>query len=93
MTRRYDVRMTIVSQIARCPNGHKIGDELVVGRKTPGGLCMGAFSSLLPYITTLSCGGSFHWEKQEGSGTFCCPDPEVINTFHLQRVTSANNDE
>ncbi len=86
MARRYDVRITLVSQQGTCPNGHHPGDEWLVARTTPAGLCLGAFGSLLPYLTTLRFGGSFPWEKQEGAGTFCCPDPKVVNVFRLERI-------
>lgn len=86
MAKFHDVKITLVSQIAKCPNGHQVGDEFVVGRKTPGGICMGAFGALFPYITALRCGGSFPWEKTEGRGTFCCPDPNVLNVFRLERL-------
>jgi uncharacterized repeat protein (TIGR04076 family) len=86
MTKQYDVRITLKSQLRTCPAGHKVGDEFLVGRYTPGGICLGAFASLLPYITTLRYGGSFPWEEKPGAGTFCCPDPEVVNVFHLERV-------
>ena len=62
MADRYDVRITLVSQKKACPAGHRIGDEFLVQGTTPEGICMGAFSSLLPYITTLRFGGSFPWE-------------------------------
>jgi uncharacterized repeat protein (TIGR04076 family) len=52
---------------------------------------MGAFASLLPYITTLRFGGSFPWEKDPDSGTFCCPDPEVVNTFRLERIAAGRD--
>lgn len=84
--KRYDVRIELISQLKECPNGHKVGDTFVVGSKTPAGICLGAFGSLLPYITTLRCGGSFPWENEAGTGTFCCPDPEVVNVFRLVRV-------
>ncbi len=86
MADRYDVKITLVSQLKKCHNGHKVGDSFIAGRLTPGGLCMGAFCSLIPYITALRFGGSFPWEKQKGQGTFCCPDPEVLNIFHLERI-------
>jgi uncharacterized repeat protein (TIGR04076 family) len=47
---------------------------------------MGAFASLLPYITTLRFGGSFPWECDADRARFCCPDPEVCNVFELERV-------
>ncbi len=83
---RYDVRITLVEQTKKCHNGHKVGDEWVVERFTPAGMCMGAFSSLLPYITTLQFGGSFPWEKTEGAGLFACPDHRVCNVFRLERI-------
>ena len=86
MARAHEVEVTLVSQIAACPNGHQVGDRWRVGRLTPGGLCMGAFCSLLPYVTTLRFGGSFPWEKVDGEGSICCPDPNVQNVFHLKRV-------
>ena len=89
MNKYYDIKITLVSQLKKCPAGHKVGDEFFVRRKTPGGMCMGAFCSLVPYITTLRFGGSFFWEKNEGEGTFCCPDPKVVNTFHLQRIPAS----
>lgn len=86
MAKRYNVRITLLSQLKRCPAGHKVGDEFIVGRYTPGGMCMGAFGSLLPFITTLRYGGSFPWEKDPDSGIFCCPDPKVVNTFLVERI-------
>ena len=89
MAKRYDIKITLISQLKECPAGHKVGDEFVVGRYTPGGMCMGAFNSLLPYITTLRFGGSFPWEKDPDVATFCCPDPEVVNVFRLERILPA----
>jgi uncharacterized repeat protein (TIGR04076 family) len=92
MSRRYDVRITLTAQLEKCPNGHRVGDRWVVGRKTPAGLCLGAFNSLFPFITTLRYGGNFPWEE-EGEGTFCCPDPKVVNTFRLERLSGPEGQE
>jgi uncharacterized repeat protein (TIGR04076 family) len=86
MPKRYDIKITLVSQIKNCPAGHKVGDQWIIERYTPEGMCLGAFNSLLPFITTLRFGGSFPWEKIPDSGTFCCPDPEVVNTFRVERI-------
>jgi len=88
MAKRYNVKIKLVSQLKKCPAGHQVGDEFVVGRHTPGGICMGAFGSLMPFITALRFGGSFPWEKNPDEGTFCCPDPKVVNVFHLERIDS-----
>jgi uncharacterized repeat protein (TIGR04076 family) len=90
MAKRYDIKITLISQLKKCPAGHSVGDEFIIGRFTPEGMCMGAFASLLPFITTLRYGGSFPWEKNPDTGTFCCPDPEVVNVFHLERITKDN---
>jgi uncharacterized repeat protein (TIGR04076 family) len=66
--------------------GHKPGEKWLVGRTTPAGLCVGAFASLLPYLTTLKFGGSFPWEAREGEGTFSCPDHANANAFRLRRL-------
>ena len=86
MAKRYDVKITLISQLKNCPAGHKVGDTFEVGRYTPGGICMGAFGSLLPFVTTLRFGGSFPWEINPDEGTFCCPDPKVVNVFRIERI-------
>lgn len=89
MAKFYDIKITLVSQLKNCPAGHKVGDVFYVRRGTPEGMCMGAFGSLFQFISALRFGGSFFWEKEEGVGTFCCPDPEVVNTFRLERIESS----
>ena len=54
---------------------------------------MGALNSLMPFITALRFGGSFPWEKEEGVGIFCCPAPEVVNTFRLERIPRSEMEE
>jgi uncharacterized repeat protein (TIGR04076 family) len=92
MSRRHAVRITLVSQLKKCPNGHEVGDQWLIQRKTPAGMCLGAWNSLAPFITTLRFGGNFPWEK-DGEGTFCCPDPKVTNVFRLERVDEAAETE
>jgi uncharacterized repeat protein (TIGR04076 family) len=36
MEQRHVVRITLTSQLKKCPNGHEVGDEWVVAGKTPG---------------------------------------------------------
>ena len=78
MARRYDIRITLTSQLKKCPAGHKVGDEFVVGRHIPGGMCMGAFNALIPFIMTLRFGGSFPWEKDPDSGHLGCHIEAII---------------
>lgn len=86
MSTYHDVVITLVSQDRKCHAGHKVGDQFRAGRFAPPDLCMGALSSLMPYIMTLRFGGSFPWEEREGEGTMACPDHLVRNVFHLKRV-------
>ena len=81
-----NVRIKILNQKGTCAAGHKVGDEWVVGEKTPGGLCLFAFSALLPTITPLMFGSSFPWESEPGMTTTACPDPDNPVVFELRRV-------
>ncbi len=85
MASRRAVRITLESQLKRCPNGHAVGDAWIVDGKTPAGMCLSAFQSLAPFLMTLRFGGEFPWEEA-GEITVCCPDPQVVNVFRLERV-------
>jgi len=37
MAESYKVRIKVISQKGSCEAGHKVGDEWLVGEKTPGG--------------------------------------------------------
>jgi len=86
MSRQYPVRMRIIEIKGACPNGHRVGEEWLVKRKTPAGICMGSFGTCLPYLTALRFGGSFPWEDQEGTITIGCPDHLNQVVWRLDRV-------
>ena len=68
-----------------CQGGfHQVGQVITVERTTPGGMCMGAWNSIAPYVTALRMGANFPWEKEEGVATIHCPDPKGI-TLELRR--------
>jgi uncharacterized repeat protein (TIGR04076 family) len=92
MPAKDSIRITLTSQIAECPNGHNVGDTWTAGRLTPGGLCLGAMSSLMPAITALRFGGNFPWMSEAGVGFFCCPDHNVQNVFKLERLPETAED-
>ena len=78
------VRITIKE--GKCSGGfHNTGQEFTVDHTTPEGMCLGAWNSIAPYVTTLLCGGDFSWEDEKGVGTFSCPDPNGIS-LELRRV-------
>lgn len=86
MAEIYKVSVKVISQQGTCEMGHKVGDEWVVGEKTPEGLCTFAFGSLLPTITPLMFGASFPWESDPDMTTAACPDPANPVVFELRRL-------
>lgn len=81
------IRITLISQIAPCPRGHKVGDSWTTDGRSPGGICMGALNTLIPAISTLRFGGNFPWMKTQGEGFFACPDHAVQNVFKVKRIS------
>jgi len=86
MTKRYDVRVKVISQQGTCVKGHKVGDEFVIGGTTPGGMCLSAFNSLLPSLQTLRFGGTFPWAEDPDAAKIACTDAENPVVFELRRI-------
>ena len=76
---------TVISQKGSCAAGHKVGDEFIIGQKTPAGLCSWAFSAIFPFAEVLEFGGSFPWEKDKDKAIVACPDPENPVVFEVRR--------
>jgi uncharacterized repeat protein (TIGR04076 family) len=64
---------------------HEVGQEFMVERTTPAGMCLGAWNAVAPYVTALRYGANFPWSKEEGVATIHCPDPKGI-TLELKRI-------
>ncbi len=78
------VKMTVMK--GTCQAGyHEVGDVIMVDGTTPGGVCLGAWTALGPYVTALMYGANFPWESEEGVATIQCSDPKGI-VFELRRV-------
>ena len=86
MAESYKVRVKVISQKGSCEMGHRVGDQWVVDYKTPEGICIFAFSSLLPSLTPLMFGGSFPWESDPDATTVACPDAQNPVVFELRRL-------
>jgi len=86
MAERYEVLVKVVSQKGTCVHEHKVGDEWVIGRKTPEGICLSAFDALLPNARVLMFGGSFPWETDPDVSTVACPDAKNPVVFELRRL-------
>jgi uncharacterized repeat protein (TIGR04076 family) len=83
-----DVIAKVISQTGTCEAQHKVGDEFVIGQKTPPNLCSWAFYSLFPFAQVLQFGGVFPWEQDSNKTTVACPDPENPVVFELRRTSS-----
>ena len=78
--------VSITVKSGKCQgNNHNIGQTFIVEGTTPGGMCLGAWNSIAPYVTTLLYGGNFPWEKDLGYTEIHCPDPKGI-TLELKRI-------
>jgi len=86
MAERYDVLVKVVSQKGTCAREHKVGDEWVIGGKTPEGICIEAFQTLIPHMQALMFGGSFPWGTDPHVTIEACPDPANPVVFELSRV-------
>ena len=86
MAESYDVAVKIISQKGTCAAEHKVGDEWVIGSKTPAGICLSAFNVLLPNARVLRFGGSFPWESNPDVTTVACPDAANPVVFELRRI-------
>lgn len=75
----------VISQKGICVAGHRVGDEFVIGQKTPPGMCSWAFYCLFPFAEVLQFGGSFPWEDDPDKATVACPDLANPVVFELKR--------
>lgn len=78
----------VISQKGTCSAGHKVGDEFVMGQKTPCDMCSWAFSVLFPFAQVLEFGGAFPWEQDADRTVVACPDSENPVVFELRRAKS-----
>jgi uncharacterized repeat protein (TIGR04076 family) len=76
----------VVSQQGTCEAGHRVGDEFVIGRHTPPGMCSWAFYTLFPFASVLHFDGTFPWESDPDRATVACPDPDNPVVFELRRA-------
>ena len=86
MAESYDVAVKIISQKGTCAAEHKVGDEWVIGSKTPQGICLSAFNALFPSVRVLRFGGAFPWESDPDVTTVACPDAANPVVFELRRL-------
>ena len=86
MADRYTVKAKVISQKGTCVYGHKVGDEWVISRTTPEGICLGAFHSFFPDLRTLMFGGVLPWSDDPDAVAVACPDAKNPLVFELRRI-------
>ena len=86
MAERYEVAVKVISQEGTCAHQHKVGDEWIIGSKTPPGMCGVAFNALFPFIWVLVFGGTFPWATDPDVTTVACPDGKNPVVFQLRRL-------
>lgn len=86
MEKIYLVNIKVLSQKGTCVVGHKAGDEFKCIGTTPGGMCIYAFGSIVPFLSTLMFGGEFFWSQDKDSVEVACPDADNPVVFELRRV-------
>ena len=86
MGETYDVAVRVISQKGTCAAEHKVGDEWVIGSKTPEGICLSAFNAMFPNVRVLRFGGSFPWSTDPDVATVACPDAQNPVVFELRRL-------
>lgn len=86
MADRYEIKVKVISQKGTCDLGHKLGDEFVISRTTPEGVCLSAFNAMFPSMRVLMFGGAFPWSKDPDTATVACPDAANPVVFELRRI-------
>lgn len=82
----YKIKMKVVSQKGTCVAGHKVGHEFETSGMTPAGMCLFAFSSILPSLMPLMFGGQFFWSNDKNTAEVACPDADNPVVFELRRI-------
>ena len=71
------IKVTVVD--GKCQGGHHhVGDDWEIESLTPGGMCLGAWGAIFPYVMALDLDGEFSWEKVPTKIKIHCPDPVGI---------------
>jgi len=86
MAETYSVAVKVISQKGNCEAEHKVGDEWLVGSKTPEGICLSAFNTMCPDLRALMFGGSFPWSTDPDVATVACTDAQNPVVFELRRL-------
>ena len=86
MAKKYNLVARVVSQTGHCGAEHKVGDEWTISSKTPGGMCLSAFTSMYPAARVLMFDGTLPWESDPDVTRVACPDVDNPVVIEVRRV-------
>ena len=76
----------VISQTGRCGAEHKVGDEWVLGSKTPEGICNSAYLAMNSKAFLLRSGAPMPWGADPYVTRVACPDANNPVVFELRRI-------
>ena len=80
-------KVTVVD--GKCQGGHHhVGDGWEIESFTPGGMCLGAWEAIFPYVMALDLDGEFSWEEVPTKIKIHCPDPIGI-TLEIKKMETS----
>jgi uncharacterized repeat protein (TIGR04076 family) len=82
----YKVTARVIKQEGYCDACHKVGDEFIIGDKTPDGLCAHAYQAIFPFAMGYRYGAHYRWDADDSKTTLACPDHDNQVIFELTRV-------
>ena len=82
-------RIKVLEKKGKCDNMHEVGDEFVLkGPKTPEGICLGAFTAIMPSLMALIYGANIPFGQEKNVMTVACPDPKNCVIWEIRRIDS-----
>ena len=82
-----DIKCTVVEVKGFCAKSHRIGQEYIIkNQRTPEGICISAFNSLLLQCFGFIYGAKFPWDREKNCTYVGCPDSKNCVTFKLEKI-------
>ncbi len=86
VSKKPKIRITLIERRGHkgCSRGHRIGDSWDYDTER-GAICPFVMHTAFVYADILRYGGKMS-ENEPDVARFCCPDPDVLNIFRIERV-------
>ena len=91
MNKAKKIQIEVISDVSpKCEMHYYKGKKWIMqDQDLPGGICIGAMSALLPWITCIKYDATLYWEKK-GEVTVCCTDADYPVTFKIPVLEDEN---